>query len=262
MGNPLIVGPRHHERRAAPPRYRPPGPPITLPAWTRGEALPTDRYLYEAVEHHPLLDENGQPVIGRNGVPVTYDGNPVPPFTIGMLADGYQRLHKALIAEAYEKKRIAEGRPPREKPRKEEPPMDDQRAPPPIGEAKDARDRPDQRRRHQTQAGQLAVAERAAMQRLQSARWSIDRWQIDHRAVVLRDCDERQQWPDGQTVKQGCVVFWSGEDGVEDTLLPRFLAAGGDTSNMHFIEGVSDGGQKRPFDPATDMAKLTHTVRA
>ena len=93
-------------------RYRPPGPPITLPAWTRGEALPTDRYLYEAVEHHPLLDENGQPVIGRNGVPVTYDGNPVPPFTIGMLADGYQRLHKALIAEAYEKKRIAEGRPP------------------------------------------------------------------------------------------------------------------------------------------------------
>lgn len=242
-------------------RYRPPGPPITLPAWTRGEALPTDRYLYEAVEHHPLLDENGQPVIGRNGVPVTYDGNPVPPFTIGMLADGYQRLHKALIAEAYEKKRIAEGRPPREKPRKEEPPMDDQRAPPPIGEAKDAQivltsaadikpKRVNWLWRNGLQCGvfNLLAGQSTAGKSTIALSFS---------ATVTSG----NKWPDGQTVKQGCVVFWSGEDGVEDTLLPRFLAAGGDTSNMHFIEGVSDGKQKRPFDPATDMAKLTRTVR-
>ena len=70
------------------------------------------------------------------------------------------------------------------------------------------------------------------------------------------------KWPDGQTVKQGRVVFWSGEDDIEDTLLPRFLAAGGEQSMMHFIGGVRDGGRKRPFDPASDMPKLTRAVQS
>jgi hypothetical protein len=68
------------------------------------------------------------------------------------------------------------------------------------------------------------------------------------------------RWPDGQAAEPGRVVFWSGEDGVEDTLLPRFLAAGGDRSNMNFIGGVRDGGRKRPFDPAADMPILTQTI--
>jgi putative DNA primase/helicase len=70
------------------------------------------------------------------------------------------------------------------------------------------------------------------------------------------------RWPDNHAAEQGGVVFWSGEDGIKDTLLPRFLAAGGDRSNMHFIEGVRDGERKRPFDPATDMPKLTQTYSA
>lgn len=69
------------------------------------------------------------------------------------------------------------------------------------------------------------------------------------------------QWPDRQTVNQGRVVFWSGEDDIEDTLLPRFLAAGGDRSNMHFIGGVREGGRKRPFNPAADMPTLTQRVQ-
>jgi putative DNA primase/helicase len=68
------------------------------------------------------------------------------------------------------------------------------------------------------------------------------------------------QWPDGQATKPGCVVFWSGEDGIKDTLLPRFLAAGGDRSNMYFIEGVREDKKRRPFDPAIDMPKLTQAV--
>jgi putative DNA primase/helicase len=69
------------------------------------------------------------------------------------------------------------------------------------------------------------------------------------------------QWPDRQAAGEPArVVFWSGEDGVKETLMPRFLAAGGDRSNMYFIEGVSDGGRKRPFDPAIDMPKLTQAV--
>jgi putative DNA primase/helicase len=69
-------------------------------------------------------------------------------------------------------------------------------------------------------------------------------------------------WPDGQSAGEPArVVFWSGEDGVKDTLLPRFLAAGGERSNMHFIGGVRDGERKRPFDPAADMPKLMQAVR-
>jgi putative DNA primase/helicase len=69
-------------------------------------------------------------------------------------------------------------------------------------------------------------------------------------------------WPDGQAAGEPArAVYWSGEDGIKDTLMPRFLAAGGERSMMHFIEGVRGGGRKRPFDPASDMPKLTHAVQ-
>lgn len=71
------------------------------------------------------------------------------------------------------------------------------------------------------------------------------------------------RWPDGQAAGEpGRAVFWSGEGGIADTLLPRFLAAGGERSMMHFIEGVRDGGRKRPFNPAADMPKLTQAVQS
>ena len=68
------------------------------------------------------------------------------------------------------------------------------------------------------------------------------------------------QWPNGQACEPGRAVYWSGEDGIKDTLLPRFLAAGGDRGNMSFVEGVRTGERKRPFDPAADMPKLAQAV--
>jgi putative DNA primase/helicase len=68
------------------------------------------------------------------------------------------------------------------------------------------------------------------------------------------------QWPDGQVCKPARAVYWSGEDGITDTLLPRFIAAGGDCNKMSFVGGVSAGGGKRPFDPAADMPKLAQAV--
>ena len=68
------------------------------------------------------------------------------------------------------------------------------------------------------------------------------------------------EWPDGQVCKPGRAVYWSGEDGITDTLLPRFIAAGGDCSKMSFVGGVSASGRKRPFDPAADMPKLAQAV--
>jgi putative DNA primase/helicase len=68
-------------------------------------------------------------------------------------------------------------------------------------------------------------------------------------------------WPDGSPAAQGHVVFWSGEDAIENTLLPRFLAASGDPRFMHFIGGVEHGGKKWAFDPARDMPELMRAVQ-
>ena len=79
---------------------------------------------------------------------------------------------------------------------------------------------------------------------------------ISWSATVTRD----GKWPDGQECRGGNAVYWSGEDGSKDTLLPRFIAAGGDRAKMSFVEGVRDGERKRPFDPAADMPKLAKAV--
>jgi len=63
-------------------------------------------------------------------------------------------------------------------------------------------------------------------------------------------------WPDGSAVDPGDVLIWSGEDGINDTLLPRFMAAGGNRDRLHFVRGRDDRGEVRPFDPSTDMPAL------
>jgi putative DNA primase/helicase len=63
-------------------------------------------------------------------------------------------------------------------------------------------------------------------------------------------------WPDGSQAAIGKTVIWSGEDAIDDTLLPRFLAAGGDPDQIFFVSVVEEGGKKRSFDPATDIAAL------
>src|SRR5262249_17741559 len=54
----------------------------------------------------------------------------------------------------------------------------------------------------------------------------------------------------------GNVLIWSGEDDPEDTLLPRFIAMGGDPDRVYFVGDVRVGGKSRSFDPACDMLAL------
>ena len=67
---------------------------------------------------------------------------------------------------------------------------------------------------------------------------------------------------DGADVEKGDCLIWSGEDGLGDTLVPRFLATGGDPQHLHFVNDVIERGQPRPFDPALDMPKLEAACRA
>lgn len=68
------------------------------------------------------------------------------------------------------------------------------------------------------------------------------------------------RWPDGATCEPGNVLVWSGEDDPKDTLLPRFLAQGGDSSRVYFVGDYREGGEVRPFDPATDMQLLQKNI--
>ena len=65
------------------------------------------------------------------------------------------------------------------------------------------------------------------------------------------------RWPDGsRCTERGSVAIWSGEDGMADTLRPRLEAMCADLGRVHFVGTVKDSEGRRPFDPASDMAKL------
>jgi putative DNA primase/helicase len=69
------------------------------------------------------------------------------------------------------------------------------------------------------------------------------------------------RWPDGSANEAGDVLIWTGEDGITDTLLPRLLAAGGNPDRVYFVDGITEHGKMRAFDPATDMPKLAKAAR-
>jgi RecA-family ATPase len=64
------------------------------------------------------------------------------------------------------------------------------------------------------------------------------------------------RWPDGTRAECGSVLVWSGEDDNADTLNPRLRAAGADMSRVYVVEGVREGLERYPFDPARDMDAL------
>lgn len=63
-------------------------------------------------------------------------------------------------------------------------------------------------------------------------------------------------WPDGTTATPGEVLVWSGEDDIEDTLLPRLLAVGADLDKIHFVTSTQTAEGRRAFDPAEDIEHL------
>lgn len=67
-------------------------------------------------------------------------------------------------------------------------------------------------------------------------------------------------WPDGTPAKAGRVLIWSGEDDYRVTLVPRLLAAGAVMRSVILVNGVSQGLERHPFDPAKDMDALRATL--
>jgi putative DNA primase/helicase len=63
-------------------------------------------------------------------------------------------------------------------------------------------------------------------------------------------------WPDGTSCPPIKVLFWTGEDDIDDTILPRLIAASADLENIVFVSGYQEPTGKRAFDPSTDMSEL------
>lgn len=74
-----------------------------------------------------------------------------------------------------------------------------------------------------------------------------------------------QEWPDGSgQAEPGAVIFLSAEDDPADTLVPRFLAAGGDLGKLIMVKPLvqPEGKQgKRMFNIADDIPRLQALVR-
>jgi putative DNA primase/helicase len=51
-------------------------------------------------------------------------------------------------------------------------------------------------------------------------------------------------------------MVWSGEDGIQDTILLRFCAAGGSLDRIYPITTIEDRKSKRAFEPSTDIPLL------
>lgn len=68
------------------------------------------------------------------------------------------------------------------------------------------------------------------------------------------------RWPDGSHSPLGNVVIWSGEDDPADTLVPRLIASGADMKRVYFVDDMTEGNERRPFDPAKDIAALLAVI--
>lgn len=69
------------------------------------------------------------------------------------------------------------------------------------------------------------------------------------------------RWPDGTRAEACNVAIWSGEDDPADTLVPRLLACGADLNLIHIVSGVTEDGEKRSFDPSTDISFLRECIQ-
>jgi hypothetical protein len=71
-------------------------------------------------------------------------------------------------------------------------------------------------------------------------------------------------WPNGEgTAPAGSVIILSAEDDMEDTIVPRLMAAGADLSRIHILNAViaEDGNGRRVFNLKTDLQRLEARIK-
>ena len=59
---------------------------------------------------------------------------------------------------------------------------------------------------------------------------------------------------------QGHVLWFTAEDDIEDTVVPRLIAAGADLTRIHIVKTMRKDGKERTFNLVTDLPELRKTV--
>jgi putative DNA primase/helicase len=68
-------------------------------------------------------------------------------------------------------------------------------------------------------------------------------------AYIAAVVSKGECWPCGEgRSPQGNVVFFSAEDGIADTIVPRLIGIGADRSRIEIVSGVSDTNARKTFD--------------
>lgn len=80
--------------------------------------------------------------------------------------------------------------------------------------------------------------------------------------AMAATCTTNGHFPDGHACRGGNVLIWTGEDDPADTLAPRLLASGADLDRVYFIQGTTENGELRSFDPARDLHTLERQAQA
>lgn len=79
-------------------------------------------------------------------------------------------------------------------------------------------------------------------------------------AATISRGDSGGRWPDGTEAPPGNVVFWTCEDGLADTIIPRLIAAGANMERVFVLTGTEENGRQRAFNPAKDLERLMQRV--
>jgi putative DNA primase/helicase len=77
-------------------------------------------------------------------------------------------------------------------------------------------------------------------------------------ADIIARCTTGGEWPCNEgTAPKGSVVWFTAEDDLEDTVVPRLLAAGADLDRVHIMQMTRNtNGSERMFNLATDLPLL------
>jgi putative DNA primase/helicase len=81
-------------------------------------------------------------------------------------------------------------------------------------------------------------------------------------AFIAARITNGQHWPNGALAPLGDVVILASEDSIDDTWVPRLMAAGADLCRVHFIKMVIEHGKRRTFNLQSDLDALGKTLNA
>ena len=82
-------------------------------------------------------------------------------------------------------------------------------------------------------------------------------------AYIASRITNGQHWPGAARAHIGDVVILASEDSIEDTWVPRLMAAGADLAHVHFVKMVIDErGKRRTFNLQSDLDALGDTLKA